>query len=160
MHSALVDPQELSVPSSIFDALCAGHNFAKAPHLEIAIVMTMWAPECVLVRQRPIPDQANLLSTGEIQSLAKNATLVAAAEKWLVDARNTILPLLVQHLGMNVAKEVFLEFSSALIRLIFSKKLSHLKWVFPKGFTTGSCTQEKHKALLAGWLKNVDLVQR
>ena len=51
-----------------------------------------------------------------------------------------------------------MEHEVAVVRLMFAKKLSHLAWPFPKGFTTGSCTEDKHAALLAGFLNNVETV--
>ena len=48
-----------------------------------------------------------------------------------------------------------MEYEVAVVRLIFAKRLSHLGWFLPKGFTTGQCTEDKHTSLLAVYLKSV-----
>ena len=95
MHAAYVDPQELSVPASAFEA-CSNESkgFKAAPHLARAIIMALWDTETAIVKQRPIPDTANLLTQLDIYNLAKNITLVKAAEAWLANARAERLPLL------------------------------------------------------------------
>ena len=42
------------------------------------------------------------------------------------------------------------------MRLTFSKKLTHLNWPFPRGFTTGKATPEKYTTLLHVWVKYVN----
>ena len=64
--------------------------------------------------------------------------------------------LLQQTLSRNEALDILMEYEVAVVRLMFAKKVSHLGWSFPKGFTTGNCTEDKHAALLAGWLKHVE----
>ena len=57
-----------------------------------------------------------------------------AAEKWLVNATSKSTPLLKKEdLGNNLIKDIIREYSVALVRLIFSKKIAHLGWDFPKG---------------------------
>ena len=94
LHSALVDPQSLSVPYAIFDVLSKEANLVESPHLRQAIVFTMWTSEGAIARQRPQPDTAGLISTNEITSLAKNQPLVKQVEEWLTEARQTYLPFL------------------------------------------------------------------
>ena len=91
LHAALVDPQTLQVPSSIFDVLGKEANLKVTPHLNIAIVMAMWTTYSVLHRQRPTPDLANLITSNEMSNIAKNAMLCEAAETWLVEVRANLL---------------------------------------------------------------------
>ena len=67
-----------------------------------------------------------------------------------------MLPLLERTLSRNEALEILMEYEVAVVRLMFAKKVSHLGWLLPKGFTTGQCTEDKHAALLAGWLTFVE----
>ena len=39
LHAALVDPQELSVPSSVFEACAKESGLKNAPHLARAVIM-------------------------------------------------------------------------------------------------------------------------
>ncbi len=73
-----------------------------------------------------------------------------------MEVRPNLLQDLEALLKPNKAKESLAEFSCALVRLIFSKKLSHLDWPFVKGFTTGQCTRDKYTELLRGWLTALD----
>ena len=131
-HSAIVDPQELSVPSSHFEAL-AVPSFNEAPHLRKAIMQAMWTSENAIPKQRPTPDQANLITASEINQMGKNQRLVNAAEKWIVNATSKITPFLKKEdLGNNLIKDTIREYSVALVRLMFSKKISHLGWDLPK----------------------------
>ena len=153
MHAAYVDAQELAVPTTAVEACASDKGINTAPHLARAIIMTLWAPEAVIPKQRTPPDTANLLSQTEIFNLAKNETLVVAAEGWLANTREGMTPLLQQDLLRNEALEIPMAYEVALVRLIFGKKISHLGWSFPQGFTTGNCTEHKHTALLAGRLE-------
>ena len=156
MHAAFVDPQELAVPPSIFEACASEKGLKTAPHVAKALVMSMWDADCVISKQRPSPDTANLISQSDIASFAKNNLLLKTSEAWLAKTREVMLPLLERNLTRNEALEALMQYEVAAVRLIFAKKLSHNDWLLPKGFTTGQRTEDKHTSLLAGYLKPVD----
>ena len=84
--------------------------------------MTMWDPEAVLPKQRPAPDTANLLTQTDIKNLAKNATLVKAAEAWLAKIREKAMPLLQRTLSRNETLELLMDYEVTAVRLMFAKK--------------------------------------
>ena len=65
------------------------------------------------------------------------------------------MPLLERKFSRNEALEILMQYEVSVVRLIFAKRLSHLGWLLPKGFTTGQCTDDKHTSFLAGYLKSV-----
>lgn len=70
-HSANIDPQELCLPTSAFDTT---GNVIKFPSLQDApltrlyVIKAMYDKETAVVKQRPQPDVASLISNTELES--------------------------------------------------------------------------------------------
>ena len=47
----------------------AAASFNEPPHLKVAIVQAMWTSENAIPKQRPTPDQANLITASEINQM-------------------------------------------------------------------------------------------
>ncbi len=156
-HSAHVDPQELAVGAATFEVLSGAPEMKGAPYLRQAIMLASYTGENALQRQRPSPNVCNLITATEVHSFCKNAGLVSLAEGWLKTCRERFLGHLEENVDANQARCLLVEFGTALVRLVFAKKL-HVDWRLPKGYTTGMATPDKHHSLLVAWLKYVDLV--
>ena len=73
-HSAHIDPQELTLPSTIWETLS---NVSKYPALEDApfvrmhLALAAYTPEGALDKSRPTPDQANLINANDLDTFLR-----------------------------------------------------------------------------------------
>ena len=73
-HSANIDPQELSVPSLMFETLGSVVKFATlkdAPLARLYVVKALYTEEGTQSRQRPQPDLASLISNNDLETFLK-----------------------------------------------------------------------------------------
>jgi hypothetical protein len=75
--SASVDPKALAIPHSFFDAISKSLALKNRPALRTSMLITMYTSEGAALRTKPTPDQAGLITQGDLTNLAKlpDATL-------------------------------------------------------------------------------------
>ena len=69
--SASVDPKALAIPHTFFDALSKSLALKKRPVLRASMLMTMYTSEGAHLKTKPTPDQAGLITPGDLTNLAK-----------------------------------------------------------------------------------------
>ena len=78
-------------------------------------------------------------------------------EKWLQGIRSKALMALIETLGPNTAKDLVSDLAIAGIRVALGKSIKYLHWQhLPKGFVTGSASNEKLSVLHDAWARHVE----
>ena len=139
-HSAHVDPQQLSVGHTFFEAVCKAANLGDAHWVRYFLVRAMYTTDSVLPRQRPQPDQCSLFSSGEVDTFAGSKDFVTRVEGYLSSAHALYLPHLERHMTKNVASDFLGELGCAIVRVALGKSCRSL------AFLLGTCRRDSEAA--------------
>ena len=161
--TSCVDPKEIAIPHTYFDALHKCKVLQQHPKLRLHMSMAMYCKEGLSLKTRPTPDAAGFLSAKDMEKLGApevtfTVPLATAALDKLYDAYK---PLLANSLGVHVVREEVLFAGTMIVRLLFGKSMSTNKVSAPGTLlkcpiVTGKLTQEKLNRLFGWWAKQID----
>ena len=158
-----VDPQEMAIPHTYFDALHKCKVLQKNPKLRLHMSMAMYCKEGLSLKTRPTPDAAGFLTAKDMEKLgapevAFTVPLATAALDKLYDVYK---PLLANTLGAHVVREEVVFAGTMVVRLLFGKPMATNKVSAPGTLlkcpiVTGKLTQDKLNRIFGWWAKQID----
>ena len=103
-HSQNVNPTELTVSHTIFEALVSSIS-AKYILVRLGLSCACFSAEKVDVRIRPMPDMSRFYTTNDFVSLGKNTEALEMGEAFLKSCRATFEPVLSKHTTLANARK-------------------------------------------------------
>jgi hypothetical protein len=119
-HANNVNPQEISCSTKFYeDVTTSVHK--RFVLVRLGICIAQYNNDCVTERTRPLPDSCKFISGAELASIAKMPDVLDKTEKFLVETRTAVQPIMTKLSTPSTAMNFIHLFETQVVRFILNK---------------------------------------